>query len=86
MVGEYVSATPRSAGGLSGALVAFACARGEAVESWRTLWILGREVVLSTAEAGSTRTYVLDEACLVWRLLIVVGIDPSLVEIQGLER
>jgi len=74
------------AGGLSGALVAFACARGVAVGNWRTLWILGREVVLSTTEAGGTRTYVLDEACLVWRLLVVVAVDSSLVEIQGLER
>ena len=54
--------------------------------SWRRLWILGREVVLATAEAGGSWTYVLGEACLVWRLLVIVGIDSSLVEIQGLER
>ena len=77
---------PRSAGWLGAALVAFASGRGQAVGYWRSLWILGRKVVLATAEAGGSWTYVLGEACLVWRLLVVVGIDSSLVEVQGLER
>ena len=73
------------AGGFGGAVVAFVCACGEAVGNWRALWILGREVVLSTTEAYGTWTYVLDETGLVWRLLIVVAIDSSLVEVQSLQ-